>query len=129
MAMDTSSVLSDSDDLGSDYDLISHFDHENEYQHTDEDQDESTSYSVAELSNSTTYGHIPVFQVVEPPPSQAARKRFDTAGLSAEDVQAYVLRALDSCTPGAQTPAGLQSTEVRTVRVYVDGPWDNWNAE
>ena len=127
--MDTSSALSDSDDLGSDYDLISHSDHENEHEHTEQDPDESASYSVAELSNSTTYGHIPVFQVVEPPPSQAARKRFDTAGLSAEDVRAYVLRALDSYTPGGQVPVGLQSTDVKTVRVYVDGLWDEWNAE
>jgi hypothetical protein len=112
-----------SDDLESDYDLISNPDQDRDHDHE--------SYTVAELSNSTSYGHVPVSQVHEPPPSQAARERFDTVGLSKEDVQTFVGKALDSSTPGADRSSGAKDwkdVEGRTVRVYVDGLFDGWNA-
>lgn len=91
-SVDTISVLS-TDDLA-DYDVIS-------------DGPRSLESSIADL------GHVdrPAGSLSEPPPLPSARERFATATLSAEDIQAYVQRALGH----------VESSEGRTWRVYVDG--------
>ncbi|KAI9064106.1 hypothetical protein FKP32DRAFT_1611229 [Trametes sanguinea] len=50
----------------------------------------------------------------EPAPLPSAREKFDTVGLTAEDIQAYVRRSLG-------TSASSRGDEARTWRVYVDG--------
>lgn len=85
---DALSVLS-TDDLA-DYDVIS-------------DGPRSMESSIADL------GQAPKYAGGEPAPLPAAREKFDTVGLTAEDIQAHVQRSL-----GAQPDA-------RTWRVYVDG--------
>jgi choline-phosphate cytidylyltransferase len=111
------SVLSD--DGESDYDVVSNPDQDR--------RDES--FSVADLSNSTTYGHVPVSPVLEPPPTHAAREKLDTVGLSETDIQSFVAKALDSSTPDGTLEREVAiATEGRTLRVYVDGIFDPWNA-
>lgn len=60
----------------------------------------------------------------EPPPAQAARDRFATTTLAPTDVRAYVRRSLEA--------AGLRGHadvwDRRTVRVYVDGAFEYFNA-
>ena len=93
-SLDVLSVLS-SDDLA-DYDIIS-------------EGQRSLESSIADL------GPPPVrFAGGEPAPPPAARERFgETVALGAEDVQAYVRRALQATTPGTDA--------ARVWRVYVDG--------
>ena len=111
-----------SDDEESDYDLISNPD--------DESRDQS--FSVADLSNSASYGHVPVCRIVEPPPSQAAKEHFDTAGLSKTDIQTFVAKTLgfSALSRGEYVSKLLPHMyqEGRTVRVYVDGLFDGWSA-
>ncbi|CCL99664.1 uncharacterized protein FIBRA_01685 [Fibroporia radiculosa] len=104
-SLDGSSVLS-SDDL-SDYDVIS-------------DGHQSLESSIADLSHVGTDGA----DIREPSPSRPARDRFDTVGLSPADIQAYVRRALPP-DAGARYAADADS---RTVRVYVDGVFDPFQA-
>jgi hypothetical protein len=101
-------------DSDSDYDLVSN-----------PDADHPSS-SVADLSNSLTYGHVPVGPVFEPPPLNSASETFYTVGLSRTDVQSYVANALNSSTPGGIL-SDVVTTEGRTVRVYVDGLFDRWH--
>ncbi|KAI8996546.1 hypothetical protein BD414DRAFT_478352 [Trametes punicea] len=92
-SLDALSVLS-TDDLA-DYDVIS-------------DGPRSLESSIADL------GQAPKFAGGEPAPLPSAREKFDTVGLTAEDIQAYVQRSL-----GASW--GARADEPRTWRVYVDG--------
>ncbi|KII87425.1 hypothetical protein PLICRDRAFT_163538 [Plicaturopsis crispa FD-325 SS-3] len=96
--MDTSSVLSDDD-----YDVISNPGH--------------SESSIADLAYSGSTG--------EPAPTQTARETFYTVGLSTEDVQTYVRKALEASV--SQTN-GRHLSEHRTVRVYVDGAFDSFHA-
>ncbi|KAH9888846.1 hypothetical protein C8Q73DRAFT_708399 [Cubamyces lactineus] len=91
-SLDALSVLS-TDDLA-DYDVIS-------------DGPRSLESSIADL------GQVTRLAGSEPPPLPSAREKFDTVGLTAEDIQAYVQRSI-----GAVTSRG---DEARTWRVYVDG--------
>ena len=91
-SLDALSVLS-TDDLA-DYDVIS-------------DGPRSLESSIADL------GQAPRFSGSEPPPLPSAREKFDTVGLTAEDIQAHVRRSI-----GASASRG---DEARTWRVYVDG--------
>ncbi|KAI0763816.1 hypothetical protein BD413DRAFT_580328 [Trametes elegans] len=88
-SLDALSVLS-TDDLA-DYDVIS-------------DGPRSLESSIADL------GQPSRFAGGEPAPLPSAREKFDTVGLSAEEIQAHVQRSL-----------GGQVSEARTWRVYVDG--------
>jgi hypothetical protein len=116
----------------SDYDLISNPDNDLDFYGHEHDHSQE-SFSVADLSNSTSYGHIPVCPVFEPHPSQAAREIFDTVGLSKEDIQSYVAKAINPSTPGSHSSNGAGKNgiilEARTVRVYVDGLFDSWNVQ
>jgi len=106
-SLDVSSVLSN-DDLA-DYDIIS-------------DGPRSLESSIADLS------HVdrPAADIREPPSSQAAREKFDTVVLSADDIQAYVLRAAPSTVEHFERSA---DGDHRTVRVYVDGVFDPFQAK
>lgn len=86
---DALSVLS-TDDLA-DYDVIS-------------DGPRSMESSIADL------GQAPKYAGGEPAPLPSAKEKFDTVGLTTEDIQAYVQRSLGGMQPDA-----------RTWRVYVDG--------
>ena len=105
-SLDAASVLS-SDDL-SDYDVIS-----------SSDGHRSLDSSIADL------GHVHA-PLREPPPLAPARDRFDTAALAPDDIQAYVQNAV----PAAAAAALVRGAdgELRTVRVYVDGVWDPFQA-
>ncbi|TBU60960.1 hypothetical protein BD310DRAFT_921830 [Dichomitus squalens] len=92
-SLDVLSVLS-TDDLA-DYDVIS-------------DGPRSMESSIADLGP-------PRFAGGEPAPLPSAREKFDTVGLTAEDVQAYAQRSLNA------TLAGGRGDDSRTWRVYVDG--------
>ncbi|KAG6829880.1 hypothetical protein H0H92_003149 [Tricholoma furcatifolium] len=96
--MDATSVLSDDD-----YDLVSNCGLESSLTGTD-------------------YGHIPVPNVHEPPPSQIARDQFDSVSWTAAEIQAYVSKSL------ALTAPPLPSMNEKTRRVYVDGVFDGLNA-
>lgn len=99
-SIDVSSVLSD--DL-TDYDVIS------------DGGPRSLESSIADL------GHVDGAGAPrEPEPSQAAKDRFDTVELSAEDIQSYVQKCLPSAASLRRTVDG----EFRTVRVYLDGAFD-----
>ena len=66
--------------------------------------------------------------VREPEVADDARRLFETAALSAEDIQAYVQRGLVG--PGkAMTNAtlGRKGEKDRAIRVYVDGVFDLFN--
>lgn len=78
----------------------------------------SLESSIADLD------HIPKQEVHEPAPAQAAVEKFDTVSLNSTDIQAYVRRALDS----ASGRSVAYPAEDRTVRVYVDGTFDMFNA-
>ena len=56
-------------------------------------------------------------EISEPPPSQTATAIFGTPSLSAEDIQAYIQRVI-----------GSEIKQHKTVRVYVDGLFDLFNA-
>ncbi|KAI0820835.1 hypothetical protein BC628DRAFT_828080 [Trametes gibbosa] len=93
-SIDALSVLS-TDDLA-DYDVIS-------------DGPRSLESSIADL------GQAPQrFAGGEPPPLPSAREKFDTVGLTAEEIQAHVQRSIGA-------PPGSRGDEARTWRVYVDG--------
>lgn len=62
--------------------------------------------------------------VSEPPPAQAAKEKFATATLSAEDVQTYVKKTLERTVVSGRS----EVWERRTVRVYVDGAFDIFHA-
>jgi choline-phosphate cytidylyltransferase len=100
--MDASSVLSDDD-----YDVVSN------------PGQRSLESSIAD------YGHIPGQTVHEPAPSQTARDKFETISWTAADVQANVRRALgvSSLVESSESP-----TRDGTIRVYVDGIFDAFNA-
>lgn len=98
--MDTS-VLSDDD-----FDIVSN------------PGQKSLDSSIADLD------HVPKQEVHEPAPTQAALTKFDTVRLTAAEIQAYVRKALDS----ASGQSVAYPTEHRTVRVYVDGVFDMFNA-
>ena len=94
-SLDVLSVLS-TDDLA-DYDVIS-------------DGPRSMDSSIADL------GPPPRFVGGEPTPLPAAKEKFgDTVSLTAEEIQAYVQRSLNSSL------AGGRGDDSRTWRVYVDG--------
>jgi len=78
----------------------------------------SLESSIADLD------HIPKQEVHEPVPAQAAIEKFDTVNLTAADIQAYVRKALDS----ASGRSVAYPMEHRTVRVYVDGTFDMFDA-
>jgi hypothetical protein len=102
--MDNSGLV---DDL-SDYDVIS-----------------NPESSIADLH------HVPGQPVYEPTPSQAARDKFETVRWSADDVKAYVAKALPntSLSPRASRWNGDElRDERRTFRVYLDGLFDGFNA-
>ena len=106
-SLDAASVLS-SDDLESDYDVIS-------------DGHHSLESSIADL------GHVSggAATLREPAPLPPARDRFDTVALAADDIQAYVQKAVPAAASAfVRGPDG----ELRTVRVYVDGVWDPFQA-
>ena len=68
----------------------------------------------------------------EIPPSSEAKKLFETSTLSTDDVQAYtqrLLRTKSGTGEGAGTVRRGISHDLsdRTVRVYVDGVFDNLN--
>ncbi|KAI0331441.1 hypothetical protein GY45DRAFT_1322238 [Cubamyces sp. BRFM 1775] len=90
-SLDALSVLS-TDDLA-DYDVIS-------------DGPRSLESSIADL------GQVPRYSGSEPPPLPSAREKFDTVGLTAEEIQAHVRRSIGAASRG---------DEARTWRVYVDG--------
>lgn len=106
-----------SDDL-SDYDIVS-----------------NTSQSGRSLESSIAdLGHVPgqtASEVYEPPPSQAAKDRFETVRIGAEDIQAYVGRALD-VSPNSNSLASqarrISCSDSKPIRVYVDGIFDQFNA-
>lgn len=102
--MDASSVLSD--DL-SDYDVISN------------PSQRSLESSIADLENTS--------EVHEPPPSQAARDKFETSKWTAEDVQAFVRKGLDGSAPKSTKIQKLFASSRRTIRIYVDGSFDGFN--
>jgi hypothetical protein len=71
-------------------------------------------------SSVTDLDHIPKQVVHEPAPAVAALEKFDTAGLTAADIQAYV-------RDSAAGRGGAYPAENKTVRVYVDGAFDMFN--
>ncbi|KAH9935052.1 hypothetical protein B0H21DRAFT_834697 [Amylocystis lapponica] len=105
-SLDVSSVLSN-DDLA-EYDIIS-------------DGPRSLESSIADL------GHVnaTAADMHEPPPSQAARDKFDTVAISADDIQAYVKRAAPATADHFRRSA---DGDQRAVRVYVDGVFDPFQA-
>ncbi|KAI0717341.1 hypothetical protein C8Q72DRAFT_866847 [Fomitopsis betulina] len=105
-SLDATSMFS-TDDL-SDYDVIS-------------DGHNSLESSIADL------GHVAGSAALrEPAPLQPARDHYDTAALSADDIQAYVRNASPAAAASALTRSA--DGEFRTVRVYVDGVWDPFQA-
>lgn len=60
----------------------------------------------------------------EPPAAPAAKEAFDTAALTAEEIQAYVQKAVNGASKRNRTSDPAE----RTVRVYVDGVFDVFNA-
>ncbi|KAH9839880.1 uncharacterized protein C8Q71DRAFT_795133 [Rhodofomes roseus] len=105
-SLDVMSVLS-SDDL-SDYDVIS-------------DGHQSLESSIADL------GHVAggAATLREPAPLPAAQERFDTIALTADDIQDYVQKAVPAAAPAFKRGS---DGELRTVRVYVDGVFDPFQA-
>lgn len=93
-SLDVLSVLS-TDDLA-DYDVIS-------------DGPRSMESSIADL------GPPPRFAGGEPAPLPSAKEKFDTVGLTVEEIQAYVQRSLNASQTGGR------GDDSRTWRVYVDG--------
>lgn len=103
--MDASSVLSD--DLSeSDYDVIS---------------SPGTESSIADLGAFMNASHV-----YEPAPSEAAREKFVTVNLSAEEIRLFVRNSLKART--IYQRQGEAYPEHRPVRVYVDGIFDVLNA-
>ncbi|GLB41783.1 putative cytidylyltransferase-like [Lyophyllum shimeji] len=88
---------------------------------SDDDYDVVSNPGQRSLESSMTdFGHVPAQTVYEPPPSQAAREKFETVSWTAPEIQAYVRRALDPIPPA--------SVDGRTKRIYVDGSFDGFNA-
>ena len=56
--------------------------------------------------------------IPEPPPAQAARDKLETSGWSAEELQAHFRKILN---------LSPETYARRTVRIYVDGPFDCFN--
>lgn len=80
-------------------------------------------------SSIADFGHLPgtASAVYEPPLLQGARDLFETASLSAVDIQTYVRKAIDSAGfKGKRT--GFLPHPDETVRIYVDGTFDAFNA-
>ncbi|KAF8892052.1 hypothetical protein BD779DRAFT_1610243 [Infundibulicybe gibba] len=63
-------------------------------------------------------------EVYEPPPSEAAKEQFETVNWSAKNIQDFVQEATSKQASGPLS----KSPEGRTVRVYVDGAFDAFNA-
>jgi len=97
--MEGSSVFSDDD-----FDIVSN------------PGQKSLESSIADLD------HIPKQEVHEPAPAWAALEKFNTIGLTAADIQAYVRKALD-----AASGRSIAYPTERTVRLYVDGTFDMFN--
>jgi hypothetical protein len=100
------SVLSDGE--LSDYDLVS-----------------EVNSSIADLH------HIPGHAVYEPPPSEGARDAWETVKWDKEDVRAYVRKALEGSSFSSrlgESNGDGRFEERRTVRVYVDGSFEVFNA-
>lgn len=100
--MNPATVFSDDDD----YDVISNPSHQ------------SLESSIADISRAVVH---------EPPPTPVALTKFDTARLTAEIIQANVRRALDaSQSRDGDRPKSFADN--KTVRVYLDGIFDVFNA-
>ena len=61
--------------------------------------------------------------VPEPAPLPAAKDKFDTVCLTADEIQKYVRKALEG-----RSPAAIEYSEHRHTRVYVDGIFDGLHA-
>jgi hypothetical protein len=104
--MDTS-VLSDGD-LSDSYDIVS-----------------EVGSSIADLH------HVPGQVIFEPPPSRSAQDAWETVRWDKEDVRAYVKKALESSSFSgrpSETNGNGKHDERRTMRVYVDGTFEVFNA-
>ena len=97
-SIDASSVFSNDD--YAEYDFVS-------------EGHRSLESSIADLG----LGEERVVEITEPPPSQTAKAVFGTPSLSAEDIQAYVQKAL-----------GSEAQLNKIVRIYADGLFDPFNA-
>ncbi|KAH6915876.1 choline-phosphate cytidylyltransferase [Coprinopsis sp. MPI-PUGE-AT-0042] len=75
-------------------------------------------------SNAADSGRLPGKDIREPEPTTAARDRFETINWTAEEIQAYVRRGLNLSSVPQDRSVSLCN---RTVRVYVDGPFDTFN--
>ena len=103
--MEPTTAFSDDDD----YDVISN---PGGYQ--------SLESSLADIGRAVVY---------EPPPTEGARTKFETARLTAEEIQANVGRALGASSSRSREGGRPQLfADNRTVRVYVDGTFDSFNA-
>ena len=101
--MDPPAVFSDDDD----YDVISNSGHQ------------SLESSIADISRAVVY---------EPPPTSAARSKFEMARATAEEIQENVRRALDASSSRSRSGERPQLfADNRTVRIYVDGTFDMFN--
>jgi hypothetical protein len=98
------SGISDADDSDADYDVVSA---------------SGLSSSLASLPPPSAPP-----PVIEPEPSADALSRFATTTLSAEDVRAYVKRALLARSGLDESELARLDRPGRTVRVYVDGSFD-----
>ncbi|KAF8627797.1 hypothetical protein AX15_004223 [Amanita polypyramis BW_CC] len=100
--MDPSAAFSDDD-----YDVISNSGHQ------------SLDSSIADISRAV---------VSEPPPTPTAHAKFETARLTAEEIQENVRKALDASSSRFRIGERQQLlAEDRTVRIYVDGTFDMFN--
>ncbi|KAF9563980.1 cholinephosphate cytidylyltransferase [Agrocybe pediades] len=71
------------------------------------------------LDSSCDYG-FDHFELREPPPSADAQDRFESTRWSANEVQQYIQKSL---APGLS----LTETRNRKIRIYVDGPFDDFD--
>ncbi|KAG6886208.1 hypothetical protein C0993_010770 [Termitomyces sp. T159_Od127] len=89
---------------------------------SDDDYDVVSNPGQRSLESSTAdFGHIPVQVVYEPPPSQMARDKIESVLWTANDIQAYVRKALGTTKP-------ILPFSDTTKRVYVDGVFDGLSA-
>ncbi|EAU90554.2 choline-phosphate cytidylyltransferase [Coprinopsis cinerea okayama7 len=77
----------------------------------------SLESSVADLSGTRVQGK----DIKEPEPTPTARERFETINWTPEEIQTYVRKAL------SLSSAQEVGVNHKTVRVYVDGPFDMFN--